>query len=410
MTTTARDVIDWCRRLAQCSEESGATTRTFLSSPMRDVHAQLSEWMRRAGLHVWIDAVGNLRGERPGTARNPRRLYFGSHLDTVPNAGAFDGVLGVVLAIAMVERLGDRRLPYDIEVVGFSEEEGVRFGSPFLGSRAFAGLLDESLLARRDAAGQSVADAIRAYGLDPARIGDARAVDNAIGYIEFHIEQGPVLDTSNLPLAIVHSIAGQSRASLFFEGAARHAGTTPMDLRRDALAGAAEWIVGVERFARSMPGMVATVGRIDAQPGVGNVVAGTCRASLDVRHADDVMRAAAVRHLFESAQEIAARRDLTVTAEMTLDQPAVAMNPMLAVQLERSVTRAGLPVFQMASGAGHDAMIAASRMPAGMLLLRTSRGISHHPDESVSEDAVEAALAVGGEFLDDVARDPSWLT
>jgi allantoate deiminase len=183
-----------------------------------------------------------------------------------------------------------------------------------------------------------------------------------------------------------------------------------MDLRRDALAGAAEWIVAVERCARTTPGLVATVGRIDAQPGVGNVVAGTCLASLDIRHADDVIRTAALRHVLESAQEIAARRDLTVATEMQLDQPAVAMNPTLAVQLERSVTRAGLPVFQMASGAGHDAMIAASRMPAGMLLLRTPRGISHHPDESVTEDAVVAALAVGEEFLDDVARDPSWLT
>jgi allantoate deiminase len=154
---------------------------------------------------------------------------------------------------------------------------------------------------------------------------------------------------------------------------------------------------------------VATVGRIDAQPGVGNVVAGTCRASLDIRHVDDVIRAAALRHMLESAEAIAARRDLAVTTDMQLDQPAVAMNPVLAVQLERSVTRAGFPVLQMASGAGHDAMIAASRMPAGMLLLRTPRGISHHPDESVSEDAVAAALAVGGEFLDDVARDPAWL-
>jgi allantoate deiminase len=339
------------------------------------------------------------------TGSSAKRLFLGSHLDSVPHAGAFDGILGVVLGIALVERLGARRLPYALEVVGFSDEEGVRFGLPFVGSRGFTGTLSADVLERRDANGRTVADAIRAFGLDPNELDDAQPSANALGYLEFHIEQGPVLDQLALPLGIVGAIAGQSRVSVTFTGAANHAGTTPMNARRDALAGAAEWIAAVEQHARNTPGLVATVGRIETQPGATNVIAGTCRASLDVRHADDGIRTMSVKQLIDSAREIGMRRRLELTCEPHLDQASVPMSPALVARLERSVARAGYPVHRMTSGAGHDAMIVAACMPAAMLFLRSPGGISHHPDESVIEGDVDAALTVGLAFLDELASE-----
>jgi allantoate deiminase len=328
----------------------------------------------------------------------------GSHLDTVSDAGAFDGVLGVVLAIALVESLQHRPLPFSIEVVGFSDEEGLRFGVPFIGSRALAGTVDDALLGCVDARGRSIGDAIRDFGLDPSCVGEARADEHALGYLEFHIEQGPVLESLGLPLGVVNAIVGQSRVTATFNGSANHAGTTPMLSRRDAVTGAAEWIMAVEALAHRTPGLVATVGRLRALPGATNVIAGRCEASLDVRHGADHTRAAAVEHLRRHAEEIATRRRLTVEWETHLDQPSVAMSPSLVTMLERGVVAVGVPVHRMESGAGHDAMIMAGRMPVAMLFLRSPGGLSHHPDETVAEDDVAAALAVGRVFLDDLAR------
>jgi allantoate deiminase len=352
---------------------------------------------------VRVDAAGNLRGllRSAGGDRTPR-LFIGSHLDTVPGAGAFDGVLGVVLSVALVESLAGRPLPFALEVVGFSDEEGVRFGVPFIGSRALAGTLDEAVLARRDASGRSVADAMREFGLDPARLGEARASDG-LGYLEFHIEQGPVLDSLGLPLGVVTAITGQSRVEVTFTGQSAHAGTTPMALRQDALAGAAAWIGRVEHDARATPDLVATVGRLDVSPGAANVVAARCRASLDVRHADDTTRRAVVERLLVAADDIASRRGLSASSETMLDQPAVPMDPRLAGRLADAVRRCGLAEHRLASGAGHDAMILAGCMPAAMLFLRSPGGISHHPDERVLAGDVEAALAVGRLVLQDLA-------
>jgi allantoate deiminase len=400
----AREVINGCRVLAGFSEESGRTTRTFLSPPMRDVHAYLGDWMQRGGMSVRVDDAGNLRGVYPASSSGRPRLFIGSHLDSVPNAGAFDGVLGVVLGIALVELLERQPLPFSIEVVGFSEEEGVRFGVPFIGSRALAGTIDANLLGHVDAHGRSVADVIRDYGLDPSCLPDARAGDDALGYLEFHIEQGPVLDGLVIPLGIVTTIVGQSRLTATFAGSTNHAGTTPMHARRDAVAGAAEWIAAVEALARGTPGLVATVGRVLARPGAANVVAGLCEASLDVRHASDDARAAAVETLRHSAQQIAARRQLSVHWDAHLDQRSVAMNPALVAGLERAVAARGVPVHRIDSGAGHDAMIMAARMPVAMLFVRSPGGISHHPDEAVIEEDVAAALSTGLAFLEDLAE------
>jgi allantoate deiminase len=385
------EVIARCRALAECSEEPGFTTRTFLSPPMQDVHARLREWMEQAAMHVRIDPAGNLRGVYAASRPDAPRLYVGSHLDTVPHAGAFDGILGVVMGVALVEQLRGRPLKFHIEVVGFSEEEGVRFGVPFLGSRAFIG---EPLGDRR------VDDAISAFGLDPSKIAEAQADPAALGYLEFHIEQGPVLEDLSLPLAVVDAIVGQSRYEVRFEGQANHAGTTPMRLRRDALAAAGEWITAVEREARATEGLVATVGRLEAWPGAVNVIAGSVRASLDVRHRDDGFRLGAVQRLLRCSSQIAGRREISVTWEERLDQPAVPMDSNLSQILERALADSGRATHRMASGAGHDAMIVARRMPVAMLFLRSPRGISHHPDEAVLPEDVAAALSTGARFLE----------
>jgi allantoate deiminase len=391
------DVIHRCRLLAELTEEPGATTRTFLSDPMHSVHAHLRTWMEQAGMSVTTDHAGNLRGLYPALRNDAPRFFIGSHLDTVPHAGAFDGILGVVLGVALVERLNGRHFPFAIEIVGFSEEEGVRFGVPFIGSRALIGDIDNHLLA-------TIAGSITAFGLDPARIGEARAADGAVGYLEFHIEQGPVLESLNLPLGIVNGISGQSRLEVIFEGRANHAGTTPMHLRRDALAGAAEWIDAVERQAQSIPDAVATVGRVAVSPGAANVIPGAVTTSLDVRHPDDAVRHGLVSGLLRHANHRAASRCLTVSWEQKIDQQAVAMDPALTQLLEQAVAATGHEVHRMASGAGHDAMIVARRMPAAMLFLRSPGGISHHPDETVLAEDVAAAVDVGMGFLDLLER------
>ncbi|MGA2041048.1 MAG: allantoate amidohydrolase [Bryobacteraceae bacterium] len=397
----AVQAIERCRSLAQFTVEPGFNTRPFLCEPMHQVHTQLGAWMEQAGLQVRIDAAGNLRG-----CRNPAqpRFYIGSHLDTVPRAGAFDGVLGVVMGLALAESLESRHLPFDIEIIGFSEEEGVRFGMPFIGSRAFAGDRVAELLDARDPHGISVANAIRDFGLNPACLDTAQAEATALGYLEFHIEQGPVLDSLDLPVAVVDSIAGQSRMSLTFLGQANHAGTTPIDQRRDAVACAAEWIGAVERLAISTPALVATVGSLEALPGAGNVIAGQARASLDVRHPQDAVRRRAVDQLLASAEEIAARRGLAVSLGAPFDQPTVLMDGNLVRTLEQAAESCRIPVHHMSSGAGHDAMIVAKRMPAAMLFLRSPGGISHQPGETVLAEDVAAALETGCAFLDRLAK------
>jgi allantoate deiminase len=396
------DVVEWCLDLAGLSETPDCITRTFLSPPMHEVHRRLGDWMQRLGMSVQVDAIGNLRGCYAGRDPGAARLLIGSHLDTVPAAGAYDGVLGVVMGLALVEALRGRRLRFGIEVVAFSEEEGVRFGVPFLGSLALVGALGAELLERRDSMGCTVAQAVREFGLDPACIPSAALRDPVLGYLEFHIEQGPVLESLDLPLGVVEAIAGQSRLEFCFQGSANHAGTTPMRLRRDALAGASEWIGVVERVALSAPGLVATVGRTEVRPGAGNVIAGEVHASLDVRHADDEVRRRSVDEIAREARSVAGRRGLTVDWETRLDQPAVTCDAGLAACVARAVEKAGYPVHHMVSGAGHDAMIMARKAPVAMLFLRSPGGISHHPDESVWPEDVAAALNVGLAFLDEL--------
>jgi allantoate deiminase len=373
---------------------------------MHDCHREITAWLEPLGTEVRIDAAGNLRGFYPAAASGPQRLLIGSHLDTVPKAGAYDGVLGVVLAIALLEALSGQRLPFGIEVVGFSEEEGVRFGIPFIGSRALVGRLDEELLKRQDVDGICVRQVIEEFGLNPREIPDALVKDDVLGYVEFHIEQGPVLDQLGRPLGVVEAIAGQSRLEITFVGRANHAGTTPMHLRYDAIAAGAEWITAVEQEAQRISGLVATVGQVEAKPGAPNVIAGEARLSLDVRHSSDDVRTRAVETLVRKAEEIAKRRGLSVRWNTLLSQGAVAMNSFLACQTEEAIRRAGCEPHKMVSGAGHDAMILAEKVPSAMIFLRTPGGVSHVPTETVETGDVAKALESGLHLLDLLGSSP----
>jgi allantoate deiminase len=405
MKDRALRAIEECKLLATMTEEPGRITRRFLTAPTHPVHAHLRARMEAIGLTVRVDAAGNLRGLWQAQGASGKRLLIGSHIDTVPDAGAFDGVLGVTMALELAALAQERGLALSIEVIAFSEEEGVRFGVPFLGSRAVAGRFDSEIFGLADRDGTTVEAAIRAFGLHPENIDEAVAGDEAIAFFEMHIEQGPVLENDELPVAAVTGIVGQTRLTLEFIGQANHAGTTPMALRHDALAAAAEWIGAVETCARRSEGLAATVGKIAVKPNAVNVVAGSAELSLDVRHMLDASRIAATEELIAAAGAIADRRGLTLVWRKLTETPAVPMDERLTAFVCDAIEAAGKPVKRMSSGAGHDAMVMAARMPTAMLFLRSPGGISHHPAESVLADDVETGLRVAWNFLERLAAD-----
>ena len=399
----AHEAIARCRRLALCTSVPGEITRLSFTPPMHEVHTLLRAWMEAANLAVHIDTAGNLRGLYPAAQPDAPRLLIASHLDTVPNAGAFDGILGVLLGLAMIESLNGQPLPFAIELIGFSDEEGVRFGKPFLGTLALFGSLAADTLARTDLQGITVADAMQTFAAAAAATQSPAVDENAFAYLEFHIEQGPILEAASQPLGVVEAIAGQTRLQLTFTGQANHAGTTPMHLRHDALAAAAHWIVEVEHYAAAHPGLVATVGRLEALPGAVNVIPGHITASLDVRHAEDQVRHTAVAALLTRGEHAATLRGVTLAAAKLHDQAAVPMDTRLVSLLQHAATRAGFSARRMTSGAGHDAMVVAPHLPSVMLFLRSPGGLSHHPNETVLTGDVEAALATGSHFLSALA-------
>jgi allantoate deiminase len=386
-------VLERCDLLAGCSEEPDRLTRRFATPALREARELVQGWMREAGLATRCDPIGNLVGRLDG--RGDRALILGSHLDTVPDAGRYDGALGVLVGIACAERLREvgSRLPFALEVVGFADEEGARYRTAFLGSAVMAGRFEAAWLDRLDSDGVTLADGVWAWGGDPeALAAGRRRPEDLLGYCEVHIEQGPVLDRRAEPLAVVTAIAGRTLAGVTFGGSAGHAGTTPMDARRDALCAAAEWIGGVEAEARGGSGLVATVGEIAADPGSANVIPGRVAVSLDVRHADDAVRETATAALRERAAAIGEARGVDVTWEQLQATPAVPCSPALSDQLAAAVADAGHPAPRLPSGAGHDAVMMAAVAPVAMLFVRCGGGISHHPDESVRAEDVAAAL------------------
>jgi allantoate deiminase len=403
MPTYSDIVMQRCDALARFSEEPGRLTRRFATDALRDASAVVAEWMRAAGMIVRQDAIGNLIGRYDADQSGAKTLLLGSHLDSVIDAGRYDGPLGVLVALACVQQLYDqgRRLPFAIEVIGFADEEGVRYHTTYLGSQVVAGTLTPATLALTDADGISVAEAIRAYGGDPERLAEARrSSTDLLGYCEVHIEQGPVLEARDLPIGVVSAIAGQSRVAVGFTGMAGHAGTVPMNLRQDALCAAAEFILATEALAHDTPGLVATVGQLDARPGASNVIPGLTLLSLDVRHQNDARREQALTQLQQRAEQIAAARRVALSWRIAQTSRALACDPVLTGRLAQAVAALGYPLLSLPSGAGHDGVAISALTQIAMLFVRCKGGVSHNPAESVEQADVGVAIDVLGQFLE----------
>lgn len=389
-------LMERCDALAALTEEPGRLTRTYLTPRHADANALVAEWMRAAGLTVRVDPLGNIIGRRDAEATGAPAIVIGSHLDTVRDAGRYDGMLGVVVGIAAADALqrAGRRLPFAVEVVGFGDEEGVRFGATLIGSRGMAGTLEPATLDARDRDGITLRQALSSFGLGAERwTGAARPPADIRAYLEVHIEQGPQLEARGLPVGVVTAIAGATRRIVTVTGAAGHAGTVPMDSRRDALTGAAEAVLAVEAVAREH-GIVGTVGRLEAQPGAVNVIPGSVRFTIDLRAADDGARLAALADLDRRLWAIAERRDLRVSQQEIHENGATPCSPRLMDALARAVEAAGLPVHRLMSGAGHDAMALAAVTEVAMLFVRCAGGISHNPAESITPADARMAAQV----------------
>lgn len=407
MTDAAR-VLQQCDTLASFSEETDHLTRRFATPALRAAGAQVAEWMRDAGMSTRFDNVGNLIGHYACADPDAPTLLMGSHLDTVRDAGKYDGILGVLLAVACVARIHreGHALPFHLDVYAFADEEGLRFQTAYLGSSVVAGTLDPAALSLTDHDGMTVAEAIRAAGGDPDRLtGDRRERNGLLGYIETHIEQGPVLESLGMPVGVVTAIQGQSRFVVTYDGVAGHAGTVPLALRHDALCAAAEYVLAVESLAAETAGLVATVGQLAIHPGATNVIPGRARLTLDVRHPEDEQREDACARLRESAEEIAGRRGVHVSWEPLQSTLAVPCDERLAGRLASAVSEVGYPAHLLPSGAGHDAATMANLTPVAMLFVRCKGGVSHSPLESVTEEDVAIALDVLTRFVAQLAAE-----
>jgi len=410
-TSLGDEIVSRIDQLGTISETPEHLARVFLSPEHRIAADLILSWMRDAGMAAHLDAIGNVcgryEGERPGLPC----LMLGSHYDTVRDAGRWDGPLGVVTAISCVADLHKRgkRLPFAIEVVGFADEEGVRFASTLLGSRAVAGTFVESVLGGKDRAGVTMREAMIRFGLDPDHIGAAaRAPGELLAYVELHIEQGPVLEQKNLAVGVVTAIAGATRLAASLTGMAGHAGTVPMALRRDALTGAAECIVAIEELCRTdTDGLVGTVGYVNAMPGATNVIPGKVSFTMDIRAPTDTHRRKAVADIVRRIESIAKARKLALQVDVTHENRTVPSAPWLKAQVADAVAAEGFPVFELPSGAGHDGMAMIDVADVAMLFVRCRGGISHHPDEHVETPDADAGARVLLRLIENFRPKPS---
>lgn len=392
------EIVGRINRLGTISEAPDHLARIFLTSEHRAAAELILTWMRDAGMRAHLDAIGNVCGRYEGEGAGLPCLMLGSHFDTVRDAGKWDGPLGLITAVSCVGDLHKRgrRLPFAVEVTGFADEEGVRFASTLLGSRAVAGTFNESVLASKDSAGISMRDALVQFGLDPDHVGAAARIrSELLAYIELHIEQGPVLEAEKLPVGVVTAIAGATRLAAKLTGMAGHAGTVPMALRRDALAGAAECISRIEETCRTdEAGLVGTVGYIHATPGATNVIPGGAHFTIDIRAPTDTHRKRAVTEIVRQIEAIARRRQLALQLDVTHENRTVPCADWLKSQVAAAVAAEGYTVFELPSGAGHDGMAMVDIADVAMLFVRCRGGISHHPDEHVEVADVDAGARV----------------
>lgn len=393
--TPAERVMAQCDQLAAFSEHEDALCRRYLTVEHQQANQQVAQWMQEAGMRVWQDAAGNQWGRYPADAPPERPVVIlGSHLDTVNNAGKYDGMLGVLSAIEVVRQLhqDQSQLPFAIEVVGFGDEEGVRFGATLLGSAAVTGQWQQEWFALTDAQGIALSEAMLQFGLDPEQIAScAREHSQVQAYLELHIEQGPVLEQAGQAVGIVSAIAGAKRFQFSLTGMAGHAGTVPMNLRRDALCGAAQMVGAIEMAAWEHH-VVATVGKLEAHPGAVNVIPGAAEFTLDLRAKDDERLEKALEAILLVARRIADGRQLALDVQLIHEAQAVSCDAQLQAALASTLEQQGYKPHSLLSGAGHDAMMMANIAPVGMLFVRCKGGISHHPAESVSLDDVQAGI------------------
>lgn len=406
----AARVMARCDELAAISESTDGLTRVYLSPEHQRANALVGEWMRAAGMGVWQDAVGNICGRYEGQSAGAQALLLGSHLDTVRNAGRYDGMLGVIAAIEVVQRFHDGgiRLPLAIEIVGFADEEGTRFGITLLGSRGLTGSWPQQWLTQADADGISVARAMTVWGLDGAAISSAaRPAGDFAAYLELHIEQGPCLEREALALGVVTAINGARRLNCRFVGQAGHAGTVPMSHRQDALAAAAQWMVAIEaRTQQHSPQLVATVGRLQCHPGAVNVIPGEVELTLDVRGPEDRALAELLDELLSEGEAIARQRGLSFAASQYYGICATRCDAAMQASLAQVVNEVQGRSLSLPSGAGHDAIAMAERWPVGMLFVRCAGGISHNPAEAVVAEDVGLAVEAYARWVQALAERP----
>ncbi|GAB3956596.1 allantoate amidohydrolase [Spirosoma harenae] len=399
----ATRILTKINELASISEDSSGITRTFGTETFRRGSRLIQQWMQEIGLQTRVDAIGNVRGRWESTTIGANTFVIASHMDTVVNAGKFDGPLGIIMGLDLIETLKKtmQSLPFNLELIAFSDEEGVRFHTTYLGSKVVAGSFDETLLAKKDTNGISLHEVIQEMSGSIAGLTtDAIAKDDWLGYFEIHIEQGPVLYERKIPIGVVTDIAGQKRIEIAFRGVAGHAGTVPMDMRQDALCAAAEFILEVEQVARNQSNLVATVGKLAVTNSASNVIPGEVTCSLDVRSNDEAVLAGACQSLQNACLKLGEKRLVKIEWKLIQETAPVACDSALTNQLVKAIDASGFEVIRLVSGAGHDAVPISQIAPVAMLFVRCFKGISHNPLEDVEVDDLAAALQVADTFVD----------
>ncbi|MBD2704194.1 allantoate amidohydrolase [Spirosoma sp. BT702] len=398
----AENVLRRIDQLASISEDSMGITRTFGTGAFLRGSALIQQWMLSIGLQTRTDSIGNVRGRLECANIDAKTFVLASHMDTVVNAGKFDGPLGIIMSLNLIEQIiqSDKPLPFHIELIAFSDEEGLRFHTTYLGSKVVAGSFDSELLTKRDTSGATLAEVISEMGGSTINLAeDAIAPENWLGYFEIHIEQGPVLYERNVPVAVVLGIAGQKRIDVTFQGMAGHAGTVPMTMRQDALCAASEFVLAVEQLAANQPNLVATVGKLNVTNAASNVIPGEVNCSLDVRSNDGALLNHTYQALQDVCESIGWKRSVETTWTLVQETAPVACDANLNATLAQSILDSGYSLIELVSGAGHDAVPISNVAPVTMLFVRCFKGISHNPLENVELNDVAAALQVGDTFL-----------